>query len=146
MKDNMTNRFAEMGGAMPITAEWLNEGHTVIRIHLHDPWELSEYFQAVTHTHTLMSGVTHPVHLVYDLTDSFNVPLNLLSSIRAIEKRFVPPQGITVCVKTSPYLRAVMRMGIRVFPHLGRNLFFADRLEDAYALIEKYENRSSLQG
>ena len=126
---------------MPIYAEWGNENHTIIRIHLHDPWLLSEYFQAVSETQSMASTVTHPVHLIYDLSDSFNVPLDLLPSIRAIEKRFVPPQGITVCVKTSPYLRAVMRMGIRVFPHLGHNLFFADSLQEAYKLIDQHTNR-----
>jgi len=123
---------------MPIYAEWDNESRTIIRIHLHDPWELSEYFQAVDQAQGLASTVTHPVHLIYDLTHSFNVPLNLLSSIRAIEKRFIPPDGITICVKTSPYLRTIMKMGIRVFPHLGHNLFFSDSLQDAYDLIKKH--------
>jgi hypothetical protein len=124
---------------MPIYAEWDNESRSIIRIYLHDPWELSEYFQAAEQARALADTVTHRVHLIYDLTDSFNVPLNLLPSIRAIEKRFVPPQGITICVKTSPYLRTIMKMGIRVFPHLGHNLFFTDTLQEAYDLIKKHD-------
>lgn len=125
---------------MPISTEWDNHRHTIIRIHLYDPWDLNEYFEAVHQAQELANTVPHPVHLIYDLTDAFYVPLNLLSSIRAIEKRFIPPRGITVCVKVSAYLKSIMKMGIRLFPHLGQNLFFADTLDEAYHIIAQYDH------
>lgn len=129
---------------MPIYAEWDNSNHTIIRIHVHDPWKIEEYFEGTDHAHVLMSTVAHPVHLLYDLTDSFNVPRDLLSSLRRIDQHFVPPQGLTICVKTPLYLKAVMQMGIRVFPRLGHNLFFIETLQDAYDLISKYDRTGRL--
>ena len=120
---------------MPVYAEWDSEDHTIIRLHLHDPWELAEYIEASSQTRTMMLSVSYPVHLIVDLSDSFRLPKNLLRNVGAINSHILPDQGLVVAVKYSPYARAVMRVAMRVFPKLGRNVVFAHSLQEAYEII-----------
>jgi len=123
---------------MPVSAEWDNESQTIIRIRIDDPWDLDEYSQATLHAWSLMQTVDYSVHLIIDLTDTFTFPKNLLSAAPTINSHVHPRQGLVIGVKISPYLQAVMRVAIRVFPRLGQNVLFTQTLQEAYALIQRH--------
>jgi hypothetical protein len=128
---------------MPITAHWDNEDRTVIRIHLDDPWNMDEYTKATASAWSLIDSVTYTVHLIIDFTDAATFPKNMLSGAMRTNSHIHPRQGLVVGVKISPYLRAVMRVAVRVFPRLGQNLFFTQTLKEAYDLIQKQSSKPS---
>ena len=121
---------------MSITAKWDNEDYTVIRIQLHDPWEGEEYSQATLHAWSLMETVNHTVHLIIDFSDASTFPKNMLLQAPATNSHIHLRQGLVIVVKITPYLQAVMRVAIRVFPRLGQNLFFTQTVQEAYDLIQ----------
>jgi hypothetical protein len=109
---------------MPISAEWDNREHTIVRIQVTDPWTIEEYTQAGTRSWDLIETVNHPVHLIIDFTHAYSFPKNLLASAPTTHSQIHPRQALVVGVRISPYLQAVMKAAIRVFPRLGHNLFF----------------------
>lgn len=123
---------------MPVSAEWDNEAQTIIRIYIDDPWSIDDYNQATLHAWSLMETVDYSVHLIVDLTDTFTFPKNLLSAAPTTNSHVHRRQGLVVGVKISPYLRAVMRVAIRVFPRLGQNVLFTQTLQEAYDLIQRH--------
>jgi hypothetical protein len=123
---------------MPIHTDWDNEGHTVIRIQVTDPWEIDEYSQATLHAWSLMETVDYSVHLIIDFTHVYTFPKNMLSGAPAVNSHIHPRQSLVIGVKINPFFRGVMRVATRVFPRLGNNLFFTQTVPEAYELITKY--------
>jgi hypothetical protein len=128
---------------MPVYTEWANEEHTIIRMHIQDPWEINEYLDASAQTQTLMKSVGYPVHLIIDLTEMNTFPKNLLSSITTINDHILPGQGLVIGVRFSPYLRAVTKVASRLFPRISYNLVYTHTLKEAYALIEAHDQPAS---
>jgi len=124
---------------MPIYTEWDNDARTIIRIHIHDSWDMSEYIQASQTTRHMMESVSYPVHLIVDLTDMKGLPKNMLSGVPAIHAHLLPDQGLVIGVRYPPYVRAIVRAAIRVFPRFGHNLHFAQTLREARDMILSHE-------
>jgi hypothetical protein len=121
---------------MPIQADWDNDTQTVIRIHAHDPWTIEEYSQATLQAYSMMESLTACVHVIIDFTDAYSFPKNMLSGASGANVHIHPRQGLVVIVKISPYLRAVIKATLRVFPRLKHNVFFTQTVQEAYTLIQ----------
>lgn len=128
---------------MPVYAEWANQSQTIIHLHLHEPWRMSDYIEASAHTQALMKSVTHPVHLIIDLTDVTTFPKDILPSIPTINAHILPDQGLVIPVKLSRYLQLLTKFVVRLFPRFGRNLVFAQTLKEAYAIIDAHDQPAS---
>jgi hypothetical protein len=128
---------------MPVYAEWDDEAQTTIRIHIHDPWEISEYIQASGHTHLLMASVTYPVHLIVDLSIITSSPKALADilldkNLATLDSHILPNQGLVIGVKYSPYLRAVTKTVARKYPRLNLNMHYVHTLAEAREYITKH--------
>ena len=120
---------------MPIQADWDNEEKTVIRIHAHDPWTTEEYSEATLHGCSLMESAEGCIHIIIDFTDAHSFPKNILSGASGAKIHIHPRQGLVIVVKISPYLRAVIKATLRVFPRLRHNVVFTQTVQEAYTLI-----------
>lgn len=121
---------------MPIQADWDNDTRTIIRIHVSDPWTIDDYSLATLHAYSLMEGADGCVHVIIDFTDAYSFPKDMLSGASAEKVHLHPRQGLVVIVKISPYLRAVIKATLRVFPRMRQNLFFTQTVQEAYTLIQ----------
>jgi hypothetical protein len=122
---------------MPVSADWDNEAHTVVRVQIHDPWDTQQYSQATLQAWSLIESVDHTVDLIIDFTDAYSFPKSILSQASITNIHIHPRQGLVIGVKISPYLQAVIKTTIRVFPRLGHKLCFVQTVQDAYELIQK---------
>lgn len=132
-----------IGMGMSVYAEWDNEAHTIIRIHLHDPWEISEYIQASAHIRVLMLSVSYPVHLIVDLSDSIvshKALGEMLSdeNLSMIDSHILPNQGLVIGVKYSPYLQAITKRAARKYPRMILNLHYVHTLAEARDFIARH--------
>lgn len=128
---------------MPISPQWDNENHTIIRYHTQGDWELEEYSRANFHTWSMIESVDHPVHVIVDFTHANGFPKNLLSFASTTNSQIHPRQSLIIGVKISPYLQTVVGLAVRVFPRLGHNLFFTKTLAEAYEIIQKHDAQSA---
>jgi hypothetical protein len=120
---------------MGITVTWDNDDRTVIRQIYEGDWDIADYYQAVMTTQRLAGEIDHPFDLILDLTRARRSSISLLSAARRVENNVPPNRRRAVVVRADAYLKAIIQVGRRIAPRAGSEVYFADTLDDARALI-----------
>lgn len=127
---------------MPIQVSWGNPEKTIVHSVFSEEWTLEEAHNMIDDMHKLTSSVDYTVHSILDFTTSKTSPTRILSMGQHIEKRKVPNTGVAVIVKANNFIKAIAQLVTKMFVR-NTNTYFADSLEEAYQIIQKYEQSST---
>ena len=124
---------------MNVNIQWKDEQRTILYQDFNGPWTVEDYYRTVDHTFALMNQVDHPVDIIADFSANTAAFCHLLAAAGKDEAgqqaRVHRNQRSIVVVGGGTYMRSLMNMGRRVAPHLMRNLFQADTLYEAHAVL-----------
>lgn len=137
----------QMGSTtMNVNIHWRDEQRTILYQNFNGPWTVDDYYRTVDHTYDLMNQVDHPVDIIADFSANAAAFCHLLAAAGKAEAnqqaRVHRNQRRIVVVGGGTYMKSLLNMGRRVAPHLMRNLFQADTLEEAHATLQRSEVRA----
>lgn len=89
-------------------------------------------------TYKLLSGLPHTVHIIVDTSASEEVPSNILSVIRNLDRWVADNQGISVLVGGSEFMETVIPAAKKLAPRATANAFRADSTEEVHAIIARH--------
>lgn len=124
---------------MPITVQWGNAQKTITETVFDEVWTLEEAHQMIDDIYALTTSVDHIVHAVWDFSNSRSSPTKLMSVGHHLNNRVIHSIGINVFVKANAFVKAMVLVVERMFSHDAQPLYFANSVEEAYQIIEKYE-------
>jgi hypothetical protein len=124
---------------MPALVTWENTDQTVIRHQLIGDWTFEEYSKTAAETQELTASVSHTVHVIVDFSQSTSYPTRLLAAGQALDRNLPPNQGLLFVVKCPPYIRAVFDIVVKLYPKVGSNAYYLERLEEAFEIIRQHE-------
>lgn len=123
---------------MPVTVNWDNDDKTIVRYQLSGAWTPEELFPALDQGAALMNSIDYPVDVILDFAGSTAFPLDKLFAMgRYAEGKTSANQRRVVMVRSLPVLRGLLDTMRRFLPRATRGVYFADTLDDAYALIAR---------
>lgn len=125
---------------MPIHVQWDNNTHTILRITYEGEWERDDLIQAVDQLTVMITSVQHPVDMVIDATKNRVNPLKVISVLGYMELKIAPNQRLVIVVGFNRLIKIVLDVAKRVAPRTAHNVFLADTLADAYAMIAAHDN------
>ena len=127
---------------MPVQVSWGNPQKTIIHAVFGEAWTLEEYHAMIDDIHKLVTSVDHTVHIISDFSANRVSPAKMLSAGRHVENRKTPNSGINIIVNAGSFLKAMAQVSMRLFLK-DVKIAFADSLQDAYRIIEQYEQANT---
>jgi len=126
---------------MPINVSWDNPEKTIIRQDINAYWTAEEYGESVLEMYDTMKTVTQTVDIIVDMTQIQNFPTRMLASAPRFNDRLPPNRGLTIGINVPHHLVSIVRIALRLYPRLGRNLHFVTTMDDARTIIERHRQR-----
>ncbi len=118
---------------MPVSAAWNDEAHTIVRVEICDPWNMSELSQAIQVSRQLMGSVSYTVDAIWDGIGTKGAPSNLFSHfMMPNEDTKIPSnQRYVVVVVRGAFLQTFVGMGKRLLPQITKNMHITSSLDAA---------------
>lgn len=126
---------------MPVTVEWFNDEHTMIRYEFIGRWSWEELHDAIEQVQAMIGGVSHRVDILIDLSQNQGIPSGALTQMRGGTLRANRNWGMGVFIGTGTFIRALLNTFTRVYPKMGERYATADTLDDALRLIAQQRSR-----
>lgn len=121
---------------MPGETRWDNDEKTIL-LHVYSgDVILQDYFDVIDKSKQMTESVPHTVHVILDRTTAESQPPGLSAALRYANKHIPSNQGIRVVVGGNRFTRLMVDIGRVVAPHLVKDVYFADTLDEARALIQ----------
>lgn len=134
---------------MPITVQWENDDHRIIRQTFTGNWTWQEFIHACIDDDGnagLMRSVSNTVHVISDFTHSGPIPFGgAISQSRSAMRHYPSNWGTLTVVTTNPFVRSLVNAFRRTYPRgFGAKTFAAATIDEAYGLIAEWERRSAV--
>ncbi len=123
---------------MAIEVFWDNPEQTIIRQDLGGMWTSEQYFESVMQMYSMMKTVSHRVHIVVDLTNVVGHPTRMAAAAPRLNAHLPPNRGLTVGINVPRYIVTIIHVATRLYPRLGRHVYFVKSLQEAYEVIKTY--------
>jgi hypothetical protein len=128
---------------MPVELNWDNEEKTVIRADVHGRWTLDEAKAARLATFKLFDTVMHRVDVIWYLADEesrTHTPNGLINLFASMSRSPHPRRGVIALVprRQDRLARIWVDLVTKAFPRLRNNVFGADSLDEARALLKSH--------
>ena len=78
---------------MPISVRWNDQDRTCIETRFDDPWTLDEFVEARKTWHRMIKSVDHRVHVLLNMSETYQMPIGTLRHFSAIHRTPHPRQG-----------------------------------------------------
>lgn len=122
---------------MPITVDWDDEAHTIIRYTFQSPWTWAEYRAAIDRAWELARSVDHPTDTITDMSNSRLVPDNVFRNARQSMVEIPESTRTVVIVGAGLLAEALIAVMRRIYKKQGEKFFAAATLGEARALIHQ---------
>ncbi len=124
---------------MAIKVIWDNDEQTIIRQIYGGHLKREDYSVAVDEFERLAKSVMHTVHSIMDRSEVLSTtPGMVLPAMRYANSHVPPNIGLRVIVKASAFTRVMVEAGRRIAPRLMEEVYFADTLDEARAIIARH--------
>lgn len=127
---------------MGIQLQWDNPERTIIRYDFDSHWTSEDFFNAIAADDPMIASVDHPVHLIFDMSNSDTVPVIQLTRLRQIANSVQDNSGMIVLVGANMWINALADIFQKVYATRLDNfkgLFHTVTLEDARTIIAGHE-------
>lgn len=123
---------------MAVEVIWDDEHKTVIRHIYRGFTTVDDYLRATDLIYEMACLVPeHTVDVILDRREVRSTPSVLLRVMRYADQHLPPNLGLSVIIKPSMFTRVIVDMGRRLAPSLTREVYFAETLEEAHAIIQR---------
>lgn len=123
---------------MPGHIQWMNDEKTIISHIYEGVVTLEDYYAVIDRHYEMSSGQDHVVHSIMDRSGIKKSPASLSAVMRYANKKVPPNQGIRVVVGGQMLTKVLVNnIGKVIAPSLTKDVYFADNVEAAMALIEQ---------
>ena len=126
---------------MTINVFWDNPQQDIIRQEFNGRWTSDEYVSSVLTMYDMMRPVPHKVHIIVDMTRTEGLTTRMIAAAPRFNEKLPPNRGLTIGINVPSYLISIVRIATRIYPQLGRYLHFANSVDEAYKIIEKFSAR-----
>ena len=126
---------------MPVQVIWDDEARTCLRHIYIGNLTIDDYINAVNEVEQMSKSVSHTVHSIMDRSQVLTTPAVMLPVMRYANKHVPPNLGLRVIIKGGMFTRAIVDLGRRVAPRLAQNIYFANDLDDARAIIAAHADK-----
>ncbi len=121
---------------MPGECRWDDENEKTILLHIYSgDVVLQDYFTMTDRSKEMMESVSHTVHTIMDRTAAISQPAGISAALRYANKNMSHNQGLRLIVGGNRFTRLMVDIGHMVAPNLVSEVYFADSLQEARALI-----------
>ena len=124
---------------MTATVAWANEEKTLVIQRIDGDWTMADYFEVVHKSAELLKTVDHQVDIIVDLSTTNYVPQNVISGATRTESVVPPNQRMVVFVGAKMIHKLLLSLGKRLAPRAAHNQHFVTSMEEAHALIERFQ-------
>ncbi len=121
---------------------WDNVEKTIIRVTFERQWEVGDMFRVINEGTQMLSTLTHKVDSIFDFTNSSVSPSKLLSTLERMEETHNDNERLLIIVHANRYLKSLAKVARLLAPNTFANLYFVDRLSEAYTIIEQHQEYS----
>ena len=121
---------------------WDNAEKTIIKVTFEQKWEVGDMFRIINEGTQMMLTVNHKVDIIFDFTNSSVSPSKLLSTIERMEETHNDNERLLLVVRANGYLRSLAKVAKLLAPNTFANLYFVDRISEAYTIIEQHQEYS----
>jgi hypothetical protein len=124
---------------MGVRYEWADEDVLILKVYLETPWTWAEYHEITRLTLPIMRDSQRPCATVVNAVKIGALPKdgNVIRIMMNVVKE-MPDNIFASVVVGAPYpVKVFMNAVIKVQPRGGRTAFFAETMEDAYAIVHK---------
>jgi hypothetical protein len=95
---------------MPIKLELIRDGRVLVRT-LTDPVDVQQLFESFSYgAREIMDPSPHTIHLILDVSQTRNIPNNLLTMGLKADKIKHPKTGQVVVVSTSGFIKTIINL------------------------------------
>ncbi|MGJ3239447.1 MAG: hypothetical protein ACFE0Q_12125 [Anaerolineae bacterium] len=120
---------------MPIRLNWYGNSHRMILIRFIGAWQVADFITALDNSANMIHSAQHPVHLIYDFSNSGATPRDLLAGLHHANRIAPANQGVMVYVNANAVIKAFVLMAKRAGLPMSRHIYHADSHADAYRMI-----------
>lgn len=125
---------------MPITAEWLDPDCSIIHQRYDGKWNWQDFYTSFKNDIVpMMRSVTHPVHLLADVSSSAGIPPGNLFHTRNVLNQLPSNWGLAIVYGGNRFVDVLVHIFKTVNPGgLGGKMETAVTLDDVYQLTGTY--------
>ena len=116
---------------MPISIEWDDDEHTIIRWTFEGAWTWHEFVEVQVEFRKLLDDITYRVNVIADMQNAHTLPANSLTTFKQIDSNIHPNRDRVVVVGANAFVRTMAATFDRVFPSKTPDFLFADSIEEA---------------
>ena len=126
---------------MPITVQWFDAEHTLIKVDYEGRWTWDEFFAAADDGRALAKSVNHRVDYILDMRNGV-IPRSgsTLTNSRTVMAKRAPNSGIFVTL-TTPFVKTMLNVFKNFDREHGSIMYAAGTPEEAIALISKHRQK-----
>ena len=126
---------------MPVTAQWDNEDHTVLRINYEGKLTIGELAQEWSHSRTLLDTIDHSADIVMDFRTTQGIPPNSTSAFGQIKLLAEHPNaGLILIVGANLMVQTFAKIFLQMFAGIAPRVEFVDTLEEAYTRLAEFDS------
>lgn len=127
---------------MPVSVEWDNDAHSIIRLVFEGQWGLDDLYPALDTLYEEIGAEQHIVDVIADLRAGNSIPNNILSIRGTIERQRPPNRGMYAVVGGNALVKTVANIFNRILRDEAK-FAFVDTLEEARDVIKLQQQRNN---
>lgn len=129
---------------MPVTVQWENESHTLIRYVYSGAWTWEEMYAAVEQVNAMLDTVDYKVFFITDMAGVTKNPPGMISHIRNAMQLRHPNSGSTVVITQNTFLVALYNILSSVLNSLRDDFRLVHTHEEAEAVIAEWQSQAGV--
>jgi len=122
---------------MPITIRWDDDDPNVLWQVFEGQWTVEDYIQSVDEITQAIKAHPETIDLIGDMTRSGSPPAKLLSVAGHLDRTTPDNRGTVVIVGSGLFIKTLLRVVENLTPRFSKNLYTADTVDEAHAMIAK---------
>jgi hypothetical protein len=120
---------------MGIAVTWDNEQHSTLLYSFHDPWDWTDYDEAMRTGAKMLDTASQKVAVIIDFTETHTLPRGAIRHMSVTAEQLHPQQGAMVIVGANPFIHAIGGILTRLYPGQTRELHNVKTMQQARALL-----------
>ncbi len=126
-----------------ITLDWGDANESILVCTFIDNWTAEDLFLAIEKVENMVLPQEKPIHILIDAQQGFTPPKNLITLAKSALSRQKIAVNLIVVIAKSRFLQGIYGIMGKMYPGI-RKVQFANNANEAYELIEQFDEQESL--
>jgi len=124
--------------------DWSNDEKSQITYSFDQNWTWSDFEIAVENGFSLIEGVDHQVHVIFDLSNTTDVPNGIMIYWRKMLKALPKNHGVLVIIAQQQKVRIAVELFLNINQRFANRVFLTESEQQAQALISAHPSGDQL--